>query len=188
MTNREVNADPEGTAAMDAAGMIRRFAGPVTDEEAKRVEVADFGLSRLDREGAQILTLVATDRITVKIVVLFAGQTLPEHWHPRVGDDPGKEETIRVVGGALRCYIPGADTLRGGFVPEGKQNAYTARQEHLWTRAQITLAPGRSTGSRRARKASMYSSRPSPAISSTNSPTRRSRESRRLHSEEPTAE
>jgi len=123
--------------------MIREAGIVITDEEAGRVEVADFGLSRLDQEGAQILTLVATDRIAAKIIALFEGQTLPEHWHPRVGDDPGKEETIRVVCGILRCYVSGADTLRDGFVPEGKQNAYTARQEHLLGPGeQITLPPG----------------------------------------------
>jgi D-lyxose ketol-isomerase len=131
------------TAKVRAADMIRDASIPMRDEEAGRVEVADFGLSRLDTEGAQILTLVATDRIAAKIIVLFEGQTLPEHWHPRVGDDPGKEETIRVVRGTLRCYIPGADTLREGFVPEGKQDVYTARQELLLgPGGQITLAPG----------------------------------------------
>lgn len=134
----------EFTAAQErAAGMIREAGIPVTEEELGRVEVADFGLSRLDREGAQILTLAATDRIAAKVIVLFSGQTLPEHWHPRVGDDPGKEETIRVVAGVLRCYIPGADTLREGFVPQGKQDAYTVRQELLLgPGGQITLTPG----------------------------------------------
>lgn len=134
----------EFTAAQErAAGMIREAGIPVTEEELGRVEVADFGLSRLDREGAQILTLAATDRIAAKVIVLFSGQTLPEHWHPRVGDDPGKEETIRVVAGVLRCYIPGADTLRAGFVPQGKQDAYTVRQELLLgPGGQITLTPG----------------------------------------------
>ena len=134
----------EFTAAQErAAGMIRAAGVAITEEEAGRVEVADFGLSRLDEEGAQILTLVATDRIAAKIIVLFPGQTLPEHWHPRVGDDPGKEETVRVVAGVLRCYIPGADARREGFVPEGKQDAYSVRQELLLgPGGQITLSPG----------------------------------------------
>jgi len=126
-----------------AAAMIRAANIVVTDEEAGRVEVADFGLSRLDREGAQILTLVATDRIAAKIIVLLPGQTLPEHWHPRVGDDPGKEETIRVVAGVLRCYLPGVDTLQAGFVPQGREDAYTVRHELLLGPGrQITLTPG----------------------------------------------
>lgn len=107
------------------------------------VEVADFGLSRLDMEGAQILTLVATDRIAVKIIVLFPSQTIPEHWHPRVGEDPGKEETVRVVSGTVRFYIPGDESMREGFVPAGQEDAYTVRHELILKPGdQITLQPG----------------------------------------------
>jgi D-lyxose ketol-isomerase len=134
----------EYRAAQERAVALIRAAGlAITDEEAGRVEVADFGLGRLDREGAQILTWVATDRIAVKIIALGAGQTLPEHWHPRVGDDPGKEETVRVVHGVLRCYMPGADTMREGSVPEGKDHVYTVRHEVLLgPGGQVTLQPG----------------------------------------------
>jgi D-lyxose ketol-isomerase len=134
----------EYRAAQERAVALIRAAGlAITDEEAGRVEVADFGLSRVDREGAQILTLVATNRIAVKIIALCAGQTLPEHWHPRVGDDPGKEETVRVVHGVLRCYIPGADTMREGSVPPGKDRVYTVRHEVLLgPGGQVTLQPG----------------------------------------------
>ena len=103
-----------------AASMIRASGIHISDDEAERIEVADFGLSRLDVEGAQILTLVATDRLAVKLVALFANQTLPEHWHPPVGDDPGKEETARVVWGTLRYYIDGVDNMHAGFVPAAR--------------------------------------------------------------------
>ncbi|UCF15253.1 MAG: hypothetical protein JSW59_17745, partial [Phycisphaerales bacterium] len=98
---------------------------------------------RLDVEGAQILTLVATGRIAVKIVALFPRQTLPEHWHPRVGEDPGKEETVRVVSGTVRFYIPGDESIHEGFVPAGQEDAYTMRHELiLKPGGQITLKPG----------------------------------------------
>jgi D-lyxose ketol-isomerase len=123
--------------------MIREAGVCITNEEAKKVEVADFGLGRLGEEGAQILTLVSTDRIAVKLVVLFPNQTLPEHWHPRVGQDPGKEETIRVVCGCARVYIPGEDNMREGFVPAGKENVYTMRHELIFEPGdQITMQPG----------------------------------------------
>jgi len=144
--NRELNVltRREFMAARERAVLAIREAGiPITEREAGHVEMADFGLSRLDREGAQILTLVATDRMAAKIIVLFPGQTLPEHWHPPVGADPGKEETVRVVRGVLRCYVPGADDMREGFIPEGKQEVYTVRHEVLLEPGgQITLAPG----------------------------------------------
>lgn len=126
-----------------AADMIRASGIRITDDEAGKVEVADFGLSSLDAEGGQILTLVDAGRIAVKIIVLFAGQTLPEHWHPPVGDDPGKEETVRVISGQVRFYIPGDDTMREGFMPAGKEQVYTMRHELiLKPGGQITLEPG----------------------------------------------
>ena len=126
-----------------AATAILKSGIHITDEEAEKIEVADFGLSRLDIEGAQILTLVATDRIAVKIIVLFASQTIPEYWHPRLGEDPGKEETVRVVSGTVRFYIPGDESMREGFVPAGQENAYTVRHELILKPGdQITLQPG----------------------------------------------
>jgi D-lyxose ketol-isomerase len=126
-----------------AAAMIRASGIHITDDEAEKVEVADFGLSRLDVEGAQILTLVAAGRIAVKVVALFANQTLPEHWHPPVGDDPGKEETERVVWGAVRFYVPGDDNMHEGFVPAGQEDVYTMRHEVILTPGgQITVEPG----------------------------------------------
>ncbi len=126
-----------------AASLIRESGISITDKETEEVEVADFGLSRLDMEGAQILTLVSTDRIAVKIIVLFPNQTIPEHWHPRVGEDPGKEETVRVVSGTVRFYIPGDESMREGFVPAGQEDAYTVRHEFILKPGdQITLQPG----------------------------------------------
>ncbi len=126
-----------------AAAMIKDAGICITDAEAKKVEVADFGVGRLDVEGAQILTFVATGRIAVKVVALFPNQTLPEHWHPPVGGDPGKEETVRVVWGTLRLYIPGTESLYAGFIPAGKENAYTVRHELvLGPGDQVTLEPG----------------------------------------------
>lgn len=126
-----------------AVAMIRESGLCFTQEELEKVEVADFGLGRLDVEGAQILTLVATDRIAVKIIALFPRQTLPEHWHPRVGEDPGKEETVRVVSGIVRFYIPGDDSMKEGFIPAGKEDVYTMRRELILQPGdQIILKPG----------------------------------------------
>lgn len=126
-----------------AAAMIRESGISVTDEELHKVEVADFGLSRLHIEGGQILTLVATDRIAVKIIALFPRQTLPEHWHPRVGEDPGKEETVRVISGMVRFYIPGDDSMKEGFIPAGQGDVYTMRHELVLKPGdQIILEPG----------------------------------------------
>ena len=114
---------------IEAAGIV------LTDEDKTKVTAADFGLSKLKTEGIQILTMFATDRIAGKILVLLPYQTEPEHWHPVVGDDPGKEEVIRAIDGDLYFYIPGEDTLEKGFIVEGKDSCYTMRHE-------VDMAPG----------------------------------------------
>ncbi len=130
-------------AQADAARRIRAAGIAITEAEERSVEVADFGLSRLRDEGAQILTLVSTQRLAAKVIVLLPNHTLPEHWHPPMGADPGKEETVRAVAGAPRLYLPGADSLREGFIPAGKEAAYTCRRECLLRPGeQMTLAPG----------------------------------------------
>ncbi len=104
----------------------------LTEEERERIEVADFGLSHPEIEGAQIFTFVQTDRYAAKIIGLFPGQTLPEHWHPPVGDDPGKQETVRVAWGQLLFCAEGADTLVHSRIVRGKEAVYTTRCEFVF--------------------------------------------------------
>jgi D-lyxose ketol-isomerase len=131
------------TAQKWAADMIRQAGIRITEEEANRIEVVDFGLSNLEKEGVQVLTLVQSERISVKVLVLFPNQTEPEHWHPPVGDDPGKEETVRVISGTVYFYIPGEDTLKEGFMVNGKEDCYTMRNEIVLKPCdQIILQPG----------------------------------------------
>jgi len=127
-----------------AGEMILTSGIQMTEEElAGGIEVVDFGLNDLEKEGAQILTLVQTERISVKVLALFPYQTEPEHWHPPVGDDPGKEETIRIISGTCYFYIPGEASVKEGFIPKGKGDYYTVRKEMVLKPAdQITLDPG----------------------------------------------
>ena len=126
-----------------AAEMIRQAGIAITNKEAGSIEVADFGLSNLEKEGVQVLTLLQTDRISVKVLVMLPDQTEPEHSHPPVDDDPGKEETIRVVAGKVYFYVTGEDTFKQGFIVEGKDDCYTMRNEIVMKPCdQITLAPG----------------------------------------------
>jgi len=123
--------------------MIRDSGIRITDEEAEKVDVVDFGLSHLEIEGVQVLTLVQTHRISVKVLALFPNQTEPEHWHPPVGDDPGKEETIRVVAGRVYFYVEGENTLNQGFLLKGKERYYTLKHEIVLKPGdQITFQPG----------------------------------------------
>jgi len=126
-----------------AAQMIRESGIRVNEEEADKIEVVDFGLSHLEIEGVQVLTLVQTERISVKVLVLLPNQTEPEHWHPPVGEDPGKEETIRVVSGTVCFYVQGENTFNQGFLVKDKQKYYTMMHEIILKPGdQITLQPG----------------------------------------------
>ena len=118
-----------------AAVMVRKAGVFITDAEKAKIEVVDFGYGDLSRFGMSLLTLVSTDRIGVKLLTLFPRQTEPEHWHPPMGADPGKEETVRVVWGTIFFYVEGPDTVKEGFVPKGKESVYTLRHE-------LKLGPG----------------------------------------------
>ncbi len=130
-------------AQKDAADLIERAGIFITPEEKEKIVAADFGLNQLRTEGVEILTLFETSRLAAKILVLFPFQTEPEHWHPTVGTDPGKEEVIRSLWGDLYFYVPGEANLKQGFIVEGKNHCYTMRHEiHLKPGEQLVLPPG----------------------------------------------
>jgi D-lyxose ketol-isomerase len=137
-----VDSDRE-IARARAAEMMKAAGFVLGTGEASGIEAADFGLGNLAVEGAQILTLMQSPRVVAKLIVLFPGQTLPEHSHPSVGDDPGKEETIRVFRGGLSVCTPGADGLHHAVVPPGKEQWYTCRRERFLSAGdQCFLPPG----------------------------------------------
>jgi D-lyxose ketol-isomerase len=77
----------------------------LTPDERNRLEVADFGLGRYEKEGLGILVYVNTDRVCAKELVMLPGQTCPQHRHPPVAGEPGKEETFRVRKGVCYLYV-----------------------------------------------------------------------------------
>jgi D-lyxose ketol-isomerase len=102
----EVQQARERTAAMLAeAGIV------LTPDEREAIEVADFGLSQLGQYGLQIVVYVNTERVCAKELVLFPGQTCPEHRHPPVDGSPGKEETFRCRRGLVRLHVEGEEEI-----------------------------------------------------------------------------
>jgi len=97
----------EAEARARAAAMLAEAGIVLTKTEEQQIEVADFGLGRLDEIGLQLLVYVNTDRVCAKELVLFPGQTCPEHRHPPVADDPGKEETFRCRRGSVVLWVDG---------------------------------------------------------------------------------
>lgn len=130
-----------------AAALMKEAGITIYPGDEERIEVTDFGLSNPSVEGAQILTWVQTERIGVKIIALFPFQTLPEHWHPPVGKDAGKEETVRHIWGDLVIGMVGDPTeAESGSkirLPEGKDGFYTCRRViEPAPGEQITFPPG----------------------------------------------
>jgi D-lyxose ketol-isomerase len=99
-----------------AAAMLADAGIVLTPAERDRIEVADFGLGQLDEIGLQLVVYVNTERVCAKELVLVPGQTCPEHRHPPVAGEPGKEETFRCRAGSVLLWVDGHDetTLRPG--------------------------------------------------------------------------
>jgi D-lyxose ketol-isomerase len=107
----EERRDAQAYAAeqLTAAGIA------LADAERGAIEVADFGLSRLREQGLMVLVYVNTDRYCAKELVLYPGQTCPEHRHPPFDGAPGKEETFRCRRGLVHLHVDGAEiVLRPG--------------------------------------------------------------------------
>ncbi len=138
-----ITREMEQRLRLEAADVLHQTGFPLTATELESIAVADFGLSHPYEEGAQILTLFATDRISAKLIVLLPNQILPEHWHPPVGDDPGKEETIRGYWGTTLCFTEGGDAPPSEEAPQDKAQYFTATERHtLEPASQILIPPG----------------------------------------------
>ena len=79
----------------------------LTEKEKSNIEIADFGKNMIDEIGLQLLVYVNTERVCAKEMVLFPGQTCPEHKHIPTGGKPGKEETFRYRFGEVYLYVEG---------------------------------------------------------------------------------
>lgn len=127
----------------EASAILAKTGLVITQAELERMEVADFGLSNARSSGAQIVTLVDTNLLGVKLLIMLPWQTLPEHMHPAIGPYAGKEESIRCEWGCCYLYGPGQPTPSPlGRPPEGRHATYTMWHEHiLMPGQQITFAP-----------------------------------------------
>jgi D-lyxose ketol-isomerase len=103
-------------ARQRAAAMLADAGIVLTDRERTGLEVTDLGLGRLEQIGLQLVVYENNERYCAKELVLFPRQLCPEHRHPPVGDDPGKQETFRVRTGEVTLFVDGHGemTLRPG--------------------------------------------------------------------------
>ena len=128
-------------ARLYAAEQLAEAGIVLTREERDSIEVADFGLSRLEETGLQLLVYVNTNRYCAKELVLRPGQTCPEHRHPPFDGTPGKEETFRCRRGLVYLYVDGEATRDPACTPP--PGAYTVGHEiALRPGMQHTIPPG----------------------------------------------
>ena len=131
------NAQTRARVMLEAAGIA------LTPQERKNIEVADFGLGRLEQIGLQIVVYVNTERCCAKELVMFPGQICPEHRHPALPDYPGKEETFRCRVGEVYLYLPGevSDSPKGKLPPGKEPTAMVWHEIILRPGEQYTLPP-----------------------------------------------
>ena len=123
-------------ARQRARDYLNRAGIALTPAESEYIEVADFGLDELETTGLELIVYINTERVCAKELVLFPRQICPEHRHPPVGNDPGKEETFRCRRGIVYLYVEGEATSNpAARLPGGREHTYTVRHE-------IVLQPG----------------------------------------------
>jgi D-lyxose ketol-isomerase len=127
----------EADAVRQRAARTLAEAGVVlTEAEEAAIEVADFGLGEIDRQGLILLTYVNTERYCAKELLLLPGQTCPQHRHPPIDGTPGKQETFRCRRGEVYLYVEGEPAVAPrARPPAGSEELYTVWRE-------IRLEPG----------------------------------------------
>ena len=79
----------------------------VNQAERDAFQVAEYNLGCVDEIGLELIEYVNTERCCAKELVLLPGQTCPEHRHPPVCGEIGKEETFRCRMGTVYVYVSG---------------------------------------------------------------------------------
>lgn len=120
----------QAKAYLDRAGIV------LTPQEAEHIEIADLGLNEFEQTGLALVTYINTERCCAKELVLLPRQTCPQHIHPPVNGQPGKEETFRCRWGEVYLYVSGEPTPNPqAQPPAGRARTYTVFHE-------IVLRPG----------------------------------------------
>jgi len=124
------------SAQKRAFEMLAKAAIAITPQEREDLEVIDLGLGEFERTGLTLVVYINNDSYCAKEIVMFPGQTCPEHRHPPVSGGPGKLETFRCRWGKVWIYSEGEPTPSPkARLPQGSESCYTVFHE-------VELNPG----------------------------------------------
>lgn len=120
-----------------ATQMLAQAGIVLTPQEQQHIEVADLGLSEIERTGLQLVIYINNERYCAKELVMIPRQTCPQHRHPPLSEtNPGKQETFRCRWGKVWLYVEGEPSASiQARVPAGSEAYYTVLHE-------IELLPG----------------------------------------------
>ena len=131
-----LNPEALRAARQHALDMLLDAGIAVTAKEREALDVADFALGDWEQTGLIEFVYINTHRYCAKELVLSGGQTCPEHRHPPVGSQEGKEETFRCRWGSVWLYVEGPPAANPACqAPSGSERYYTVWHE-------IALKPG----------------------------------------------
>lgn len=114
-----------------------------TEEEFKTMELTDFGLGDFYNIGLGVIIYVNTERVCAKELAMTPFQICPQHKHPNIMKNPGKEETFRCRWGEVYLYIDGSNTKNiKAVIPEKYSERFNVFNEILLKPGdQYTLPP-----------------------------------------------
>ena len=107
------------------------------------MEITDFGLNDFLCIGLGVIIYVNTKRVCAKELAMTPFQICPQHKHPDIMKNPGKEETFRCRWGEVYLYIDGSTTKNiKAVIPEKYSEKFSVFHEILLKPGdQYTLSP-----------------------------------------------
>lgn len=138
-----LNTKEHKKAQKQAAQFLKKAGIVISQEEEKNIEIVDHGFGNLEHIAVQILVYVNTDRYCAKELIMFSCQIVPQHRHPAVQNEPGKQETFRCRYGTVYLYVSGKPTKNPkAKLPQERKKYFTVWHEIILNPGeQYTLSP-----------------------------------------------
>ena len=113
-----------------------------TKQQIESIEIADFNLSDFEKIGLSIFKKNKLKDKFIKEIAILPNQTCPQHMHPIVSNNTGKEETLICRWGVLYLYVNGQKNNIKARIPKGKDETFTVFNEIiLYPNDKYTILP-----------------------------------------------